>query len=280
MNLFITGATGFIGKNLLDNKDFLKKFSKIYCLTRKKKINDKKNIIWIKGNLKSNLKKYLKKSDCLLHLAAHSANKPYDSLDNCFKWNCSISANFIDNAYKSGVRKFMILGSYFEYGFAGQVYKKKKISSKSICLPMSSYALSKSFFFQTLFSWSLGKNISIKYLRLPHVYGKGELKSRLWPKIKANQISQIKLDNPNFITNFINIDKLIKKINSHLIIRKFKKNYFEIKNITDKDMTIYNFTITEKKKLKSDVKISKFKKSKNLFQFLLPKNDNFLIKIK
>ena len=64
----------------------------------------------------------------------------------------------------------MILGSYFEYGFAGQVHKKK-ISSRSFCLPMSSYALSKSFFFQTLFSWSLGKNISIKYLRLPHVFG-------------------------------------------------------------------------------------------------------------
>ena len=126
----------------------------------------------------------------------------------------------------------------------------------------------------------MGKNISIKYLRLPHVFGKGELKSRLWPQIEANQINQIKLDNPNFITNFINIDKLIKKINSQLTIRKFKKNYFEIKNITDKDMTIHNFTISEKKKLKSDVKILKSKKSNYLFQFLLPKNDNFLIKIK
>ena len=145
---------------------------------------------------------------------------------------------------------------------------------------MSSYALSKSFFFQTLFSWSLGKNISIKYLRLPHVFGEGELKSRLWPQIKANKINQIKLDNPKFMTNFININKLIKKIKSHLIIKKFKKNYFEIKNITDKDMSIHNFAISEKKKLKSDVKILKSKKSNYLFQFLLPKNDNFLIKIK
>ena len=277
MNLFITGATGFIGKNLLDNKDFLKKFSKIYCLTRKKKINNKNNIIWVKGNLKSSLKKYLKKSDCLLHLAAHSANKPYDNLENCFKWNCSVSVNFIDKAYKSGVRKFMILGSYFEYGFAGQVYEKKYL--QKVLSSMSSYALSKSFSFKHCFlgHW---ENISIKYLRLPHVFGEGELKSRLWPQIKANKINHIKLDNPKFMTNFININKLIKKIKNHLIIKKFKKNYFEIKNITDKDMSIHNFAISEKKKLKSDVKILKSKKSNYLFQFLLPKNDNFLIKIK
>ena len=280
MNLFITGATGFIGRNLLDNEDFLRKFRKVYCLTRKKKNIKNKKIIWVKGSLNSNLIKYLKKSDCLLHMAAHSANKPYDNLKNCFTWNCLISSRFFDDAYKSGIKKFMVMGTYFEYGFAGQFHKHSKISSDSFCLPMSTYALSKSFFFQTLFSWSLQKDVSIKYLRLPHVFGEGELKSRLWPKIKENKIDKIKLQNPRFKTNFIHIKILIKKINYLLNLKKFKKNFFEIKNITDKNMTVYDFAKNEKIKLSSKVKILKAKKKKHLFQFLLPKNDNVLIKIK
>ena len=89
MNLFITGGSGFVGTNLLLESNFLKKFKKIYCLTRKKNNkNINKKIIWITGNLNSNLNRYFKKSDCLLHMAAHSANRPYDNLYNCFKWNC------------------------------------------------------------------------------------------------------------------------------------------------------------------------------------------------
>ncbi len=126
MNLFITGATGFVGSNLLNNKNFIKKFKKIYCLTRRKKVSNLKKIIWIKGNLSSNLKKYFRYSDCILHLAAHSANKPYDNLVNCIKWNCLISTKLINDAFKSGVKKFVIVGSYHEYGYAGQILKKKK----------------------------------------------------------------------------------------------------------------------------------------------------------
>ena len=281
MNLFITGGSGFVGTNLLLESNFLKKFKKIYCLTRKKNIKDvNKKIIWINGNLNSNLTKYFKKSDCLLHMAAHSANRPYDNLYNCFKWNCLSSMNLIEKAFNEGIKKFIIIGTYHEYGFAGQLHKNKKTSTKSFCLPLSTYALSKSFFFQTIFSWSLGKDVSIKYLRLPHVFGEGELKTRLWPQIKENKLKKIAINNPNFMTNFINIKKLTKKLNNYIDFKNIKKNFFEIKNVLDKDMSLYNFAIKEKKSLNSKVKIIKSTDRKNLWKFLIPKNDKFLIKIK
>ena len=145
---------------------------------------------------------------------------------------------------------------------------------------MSTYALSKAFFFQILFSWSLGKDVSIKYLRLPHVYGEGELKSRLWPQIKNDKLNKLILANPKFKTNFINIKKFVNKLNNLINIKKFKKNNFEIINIVDKEMSLYNFAVSEKKKLKSKIKILKSKNKKNLIQFLLPKNENIQIKIK
>lgn len=279
MNVFITGGSGFVGSYLLKNIDFLKKFKKIYCLSRSKKINKNKKIVWVRGNLKSDLRSYFKKSDCLIHLAAHSANKPYDNLHNCFKQNCLNSIDLINSAYKSGINKFIVSGTYYEYGFAGQIFKAQKISVKNLCLPTSSYALSKLFFLQILFAWALGKKISVKYLRFPHVFGDGEFKNRLWPQIKKNKINKISLDNPDLITNFININDLVKKIINYSNVKKMKKNFFEIINVCGKTMKLSQFVSNEKKRLKSNIKIIKLKNKKNLLNFLIPKKDKIFIKI-
>ena len=273
MNLFVTGATGFVGQHLLREKTFRKKFKKIYCLSRKKRKKIKNsNIYFIKGNLKKNYKSYFKKSDCLLHMAAHSANRPYDNLSNCFKLNCLHPHSLINNAYKAGIKKFIFIGTYHEYGFAGQIHKNKKTSVNSLCLPISTYALSKSFFFQTIFSWSLNKDVSIKYLRFPHVYGEGELKTRLWPQIKKESSKIIYLNNPNFKTNFINIKKLIFQLNKHINLKNIKKNFFEVINIVDKNMTLYQFAIKEKNKFKSKTIIKKLNK-KIYGNFCCPKKE-------
>ena len=53
MRLFITGASGFLGKNFINLA--LRKKIKIYALSRKKKYS--KKLIWLKGDLKKNGKK-------------------------------------------------------------------------------------------------------------------------------------------------------------------------------------------------------------------------------
>ena len=50
-----------------------------------------------------------------MHLAAHSANTPYDSIENCLEFNLIKSFDFLKKAYKAGIRKFIIAGSCFEY---------------------------------------------------------------------------------------------------------------------------------------------------------------------
>ncbi len=280
MNLFITGASGFIGKNLLNNHKFLKRCKKIYCLSRKKNKSLNTKIEWIKGDLNSNLHKYFLKSDCLLHMASHSTNRPYDNLENCLKWNCKVPKKFISKAYKAGIKKFVILGTYHEYGMAGNIYKNKKTPVLSSLMPISTYAISKAIFFQNIFFWSINKKVGIRYLRLPHIYGIGEKKTRLWPKLKSKKIKKIIIFNPNFKTSFLSIEKLVLQLNNYINIKKIKVNFFEIINIVGKNMKLIEFAKIQKKKLSSKTILIKLKNGKNNWKYLIPKKDKALIKIK
>ena len=67
MNLFVTGANGYIGSN------FIKKASsnnfKIFALTTKKRNKKIKNVKWLVGKIDKNWSE-LKQTDILVHLAA------------------------------------------------------------------------------------------------------------------------------------------------------------------------------------------------------------------
>ena len=74
-------------------------------------------------------------------------DKINDNLENCLKWNCKVPIKFISKAYKAGIKKFVILGTYHEYGMAGNIYKNKKTPVLSSLMPVSTYAMSKAIFF-------------------------------------------------------------------------------------------------------------------------------------
>ena len=72
MKIFLTGGSGFIGKKFI--KESLNSGYIIYALSRKKKQN-KKNLIWLKGDLDNeDWSVYLKKTNILVHMAAAGVN--------------------------------------------------------------------------------------------------------------------------------------------------------------------------------------------------------------
>ena len=74
MNIFVTGGTGFVGRN------FIKKAVKnnfIFATTRKVKNLKYKNLKWLYGNFEKNWKNELKKTDVLVHLAAAGVKQDF-----------------------------------------------------------------------------------------------------------------------------------------------------------------------------------------------------------
>ena len=57
-HLFVTGASGFIGKNFISK--VAKSGNKVFALSRFKKKDKSKNISWLKGEIDHDLKRYLK----------------------------------------------------------------------------------------------------------------------------------------------------------------------------------------------------------------------------
>ena len=258
--IFISGASGYIGRNLLrylSKKDF-----KIFCLTTKKRYNVK-NSKWIVGKLNGNYKKYLKESDLLIHCAAAGVYKKTNKKE-LNKVNNHDSIKFLRMAYKSNCRNWIILGSSYEYGYV----KNKALSALSSKLkPVDSYGISKVNFYKNLKKLNFKKNCKILYLRVFHVYGGDEPKTRMYPSllksIKYNQ--NFKMTDGKEIRDFININQAVKKIYKGIKMFK-KKSLFITKHVrSGKKMSIMNFAkkIWKQNNAKGEILFGLIKKQNN-----------------
>jgi nucleoside-diphosphate-sugar epimerase len=178
MKIFLTGATGFIGKNFCDAA--LKAGHFIYAVSRKKRKKKHKNIKWLHGNFDSKWTKELKKSDILVHLAASGTieNTPKE----IYEVNVFNSTNLLKNAIKSNLKKWLIISTSSEYG----IRRDKnffKFSVNSNRLPDDDYGLSKAIFSDIVTQLSKKFKCKARIMRIFAVYGKGENPNRLYPSL-------------------------------------------------------------------------------------------------
>ena len=223
MNLFVTGANGYIGSNFIKRASKLN--FKIFALTRKKVNKKIKNVKWLTGTIDKKWAE-LKKSDVLVHLAAEGGYTRFTNFEKCYNFNVLKSKKLINNAINFGCKRILVISSKKEKKIYSLRINKRliKIYEKK---PDYIYALTKAIFTKFCVNFSKKNKLKLRVIRLFHVYGKNEKKTRLWPALihaaKKNQDFKMTSGDQETDFNFIDdvIDGLIEATNFEIKNKKF-----------------------------------------------------------
>ena len=181
MNILITGATGFIGSNLI--KFLRKKNENVVGLSRHGS-HDKK-IYSLSLCQRLALEKFVKKHKCdvVIHLAAQLNEKNPNII---FKENCHNTKNLLDCCIKNGVKRFIFASTHLVYAKSQYL----PIDEYHKVNPLTNYAMSK------LISENMCKTYSTLYeletiiLRISSVYGMGQPNKYIIPTMIKNYLKK------------------------------------------------------------------------------------------
>ena len=184
MKLFVTGGTGFIGSHFV--KQALAAGHEVRALRRpgsQTRIKLEREPDWLEVPFEQLEPAHFRDIEVLVHLAAHSANVPYDTLENCLHWNVTVPMRMAPRAMLAGVKRFVVAGTCFEYGQSGDRYEF--IPTNAPLEPTQSYPTSKAAASVAWQGFARAQNVAVSIMRIFQVYGEGESAGRLWPALKA-----------------------------------------------------------------------------------------------
>jgi nucleoside-diphosphate-sugar epimerase len=246
MRIFLTGGTGFIGSHFL--KCALAAGLEVRALRRN--IQSKPRIAlpfqpeWITKSMTSVRTSDLTDIDLLIHLAAHSANFPYDSLEKCLYWNLNKPLELFEKARLAGIKKFLMTGSCFEYGTAGLRYDY--IPPDAPLEPTQSYPASKAAASIAISQWAKSHRLWLTIARLFQVYGEGEAHSRLWPSLCSAAISgnDFPMTLGDQVRDFCHVSIIAEKLLSMCeeLMKCSRTEYVSIRNLgSGEEKTVRDF---------------------------------------
>ena len=191
MNIFLTGSNGYIGNAFLFKA--ANKGHTIFAVTQKRKNKKIRNVNWLVGPINKKWKE-LKKSDVLVHVAAAGVNEVIADYKKYYDFNVIKSKKLIENAIVAGCKKWLIISSNKEKKIKILKHNYKTIK-KYEKKPFYIYGLTKLLFSQICVKLSIKNKAKCRIIRLYHVYGGNEKKTRMWPSLinaaKKNKRSNI-----------------------------------------------------------------------------------------
>ena len=125
MKLLVTGATGFVGSHFLNecsrrNWTTLALKRSPESITRVPLLSEP---TWISKPLLDVCESDFLGVDIIVHLAAHTPNVPYANLADSIYHNVTVPLNVFEKARRSGVSKFVVIGTALSMEIAAYVMK-------------------------------------------------------------------------------------------------------------------------------------------------------------
>tara|TARA_B100000963_G_scaffold349920_1_gene359522 strand:+ start:4230 stop:5081 length:852 start_codon:yes stop_codon:yes gene_type:complete len=220
--ILLTGATGFIGSELLKN---LSNYNKVYITLRKRhKINpNNKNIIKIHFNSYKDLShKFRKiKVDTVIHCATHYVKShKFEDIKKLSESNILFGNIILENLKIMRVKKFVNFSTVWE-NFDG-----KKDNFYNL---YSAYKAS----FIKIISFYKKKNLNIKFLNLviSDTFGLRDKRKKIVNLLKTNYKRNLvtKIVSKNLHINLLNVKDIVNAI--ELILKKnYKSDNYILKN--------------------------------------------------
>jgi nucleoside-diphosphate-sugar epimerase len=214
MKVLITGATGFVGANLV--REMLRSTDyEISIIAREN--SDLWRIEDLLGQIKifhddlldqTQVSELINrvKPDIIYHVATYGGFPNQTDKELTIATNLTATINLIDAAIENNVKQFINTGSSSEYGI-----KDRPMNETDLCEPINLYGITKLAATNYCKMVSQASSMKICTLRLFSPYGKYEDPSRLYPSIMyaLEKNERPKLSRPSSVRDFIPIKDVI-----------------------------------------------------------------------
>ncbi len=241
--IFLTGSTGLLGLSLY--KELKIKF-KILRISNNKKYKLNKSIRYLPFNSKEKINKFIKKEgipDYFIHCGWGKMDEP--SSDYHIKENVKFSKNLIDSFFRSGLEKFIFIGTINEYGDnLGIVKENKKPKGK-----LRNYEKGKTIVGDHGKFKAKKLNKKFIHLRIANLFGPITKKKSLIYSMHASdkKNKNVEVSSLKFYRDYLHVDTVAKYISKlllncnnssvvnvgsgkKLLMRNFVKLYWKILN--------------------------------------------------
>lgn len=212
-NIYITGGTGFIGRNLIPLLQSLG--HNCFVITRNpfSFTQPSFSLQYLKCDLLhcDNFEKLFKvaKPDLLIHLAWDVKSQDFSSSAVNQLW-LDQSIHLCKSFFISGGRKVIVAGTCFEYDLS----KNTILSENSFCAPTTLYGKCKEILYKTICKLCKEYSTSFVWTRIFYPYGPGEEKrkiiSHVLNNLKNGQLVNIKT--PNDVIDYIHVTDISRAL--------------------------------------------------------------------